>query len=258
MSRDGKLLLETAGLTVHYGGTVANEDVSISVHAGEIVGLIGPNGAGKTTFIDAITGFTQSSGTVLLDSHPLHHMPPHARRARGLARTWQAGELFADLTVEENLTVAVRRLGLRSFMSDLFGRRHPQIDSVRKVMELLTLSEDAQRLPAELPLGRQRLVGVGRALVGDSRMVLLDEPAAGLDTNESAVFSDDVRRIAKSGIGVLLIDHDMSLVLNVCDYIYVLDFGHVIADGTPGEVQADKSVVAAYLGTAEHEAMAEE
>ena len=242
-------LLRTDSLSVRYGGVTANDSIDLTVHAGEVVGLIGPNGAGKTTFVDAVTGFTASTGEVHLSGKPLRGGPHHRRRA-GLGRTWQAGELFDDVTVADNIAVAARTVGLRTLFADLTGRSARSRPEEAEALALLGLLDDAHRRPSELSLGRQKLVGVARALVGDTRVVLLDEPAAGLDTLESRRLGHDVRRVAASGRGVLLIDHDMSLVMDFCDRIYVMDFGVLIASGTPQEVREDPRVVAAYLGGA--------
>lgn len=244
----GEMLLRTTGVTVRYGGVTANKDVDIAVAEGEIVGLIGPNGAGKTTFVDAVTGFTRARGSVRLGDRELGRSAPHRRRRAGMSRTWQAGELFTDLTVEQNLAVAVQPVGLRAMIRDVFTGSPPPEGVLEQALDLVGLRDVADRRPDELTLGRQKLVGVARALVGGSKVVLLDEPAAGLDTHESREFGTELRRIADTGIGVLLIDHDMSLVLDVCDRVYVLDFGKVIAHGTPTEIRDDAAVIAAYLG----------
>ncbi|MDL9938375.1 ABC transporter ATP-binding protein [Gordonia sp. ABSL1-1] len=244
-------LLETTDLTVRYGGVTANSDVSITVGAGEIVGLIGPNGAGKTTFVDAVTGFTRAHGSVSVGGVGLSKASPHRRRRAGMARTWQAGELFTDLTVEQNLAVAVQPVGLRAMFRDIVNGSRPPAETINAALQLVGLAEVADQRPGALTLGQQKLVGVARALVGGTRLLLLDEPAAGLDTHESREFGAELRRIANSGIGILLIDHDMSLVLDVCDRVYVLDFGRIIAAGTPAQIQDDPAVVAAYLGSPE-------
>ncbi|MDH3025456.1 ABC transporter ATP-binding protein [Gordonia alkanivorans] len=244
-------LLQTGGLSVRYGGVSANTDVDITVGSGEIVGLIGPNGAGKTTFVDAVTGFTKATGTVSLAGERLEKASPHRRRRAGMARTWQAGELFTDLTVSQNLAVAVQPVGLRAMVSDVLNGSRPPAETIDHALDLVGLRDAADQRPGELTLGQQKLVGVARALVGGTRLVLLDEPAAGLDTHESRDFGAELRRIAATGIGILLIDHDMSLVLDVCDRLYVLDLGKVIASGTPAAIQDDPAVISAYLGSPE-------
>ncbi len=240
-------LLETRGLSVRYGGVSANDAVDLEVRAGEVVGLIGPNGAGKTTFVDAVTGFARASGEVRLAGRRIDRLPAHRRRRAGLARTWQAGDLFEDLSVAENLAVTAQRGGVRGMVSDLF-RRTADRPPVDPVLGELGLGDHAGAWPASMSLGQQKLVGVARALAGGSRMLLLDEPAAGLDTAESLAFGAEVTAMAGRGLGVLLIDHDMNLVLGVCERIYVLDFGRVIACGDPDEIRRDPAVVTAYLG----------
>jgi branched-chain amino acid transport system ATP-binding protein len=243
--------LRTVGLTVRYGGLVANSDVSIAVEPGTVVGLIGPNGAGKTTFLDAVTGFTDAEGEVLLDGERIDALPAHRRRAAGISRTWQSGELFGNLSAAENLLVAIRPGGWRTLVHDLFGRRHDAearaaVDALLAAVGLDGVADVPTR---DLTLGQQKLVGVARALAGGARVLLLDEPAAGLDSVESQAFAGRVRAIADAGPGVLLIDHDMSLVLGVCDVVHVLEFGKLIFSGTPAEARTDPTVVAAYLGT---------
>lgn len=242
--------LRAVGLTVRYGGNVANADVDLDVRPGEIVGLIGPNGAGKTTFVDAVTGFTESEGTVTLDGQRIDQLRPHQRRRRGLSRTWQSGELFANLTVYQNVVVATRPGGLRSVWRDLFLPRSKAHDpAVERALHLVGLDGFDDRIARDLTLGQQKLVGVARALVGTCKLLLLDEPAAGLDSSESLEFAGRMRTIVRDqGSGVLLIDHDMSLVLGVCDRVYVLEFGKLIFTGTPDEARTDPAVVAAYLG----------
>lgn len=246
MSEQG---LHTRDLTVRYGGLVANDSVTIDVAPGEVVGLIGPNGAGKTTFVDAVTGFTACEGEIHLDGARIDALAPHQRRRAGLSRTWQSGELFGNLAVAENLLVAARTGGWRTLVRDVFvPRRATADDVVTRALEVVGLRDVADTLARDLSLGQQKLVGVARALAGGAEVLLLDEPAAGLDSLESRAFARRIRSIADSGPGVLLIDHDMSLVLGVCDRVTVLEFGRQIFTGTPAEARTDPTVVAAYLG----------
>jgi branched-chain amino acid transport system ATP-binding protein len=240
--------LRTTDLLVRYGGLLANDRVTLRVTPGEIVGLIGPNGAGKTTFVDAVTGFTPAEGEVRLGGTRLAGLPAHQRRRRGLSRTWQAGELFGNLTVAQNIEVAVAPGGFGAILRDLFVPRGSLASTVSGALSAVGLAGIEGTVTRDLSLGQQKLVGVARALAGSCEVVLLDEPAAGLDSQESLEFAARVRGIADSGPGVLLIDHDMSLVLGVCDRVYVMEFGKVIFTGTPAQARVDPRVIAAYLG----------
>ena len=241
-------VLATTGLSVRFGGVHAVEDVDLAVEEGELVGLIGPNGAGKTTFIDAITGFVRYTGTIGLDGRDLAGLPPHARARRGLARTWQSTELFDDLTVRENLEVGAERPSFLALAAEVVGRGIPTGESPDEALQLLGLGGITDAMPAELTQGQRKLVGVARAIAMRPRLLCLDEPAAGLDTRESEALGQRLRQIADTGTTTLLIDHDMGLVLNICDRIVVLEFGKVIAAGPPDEVRRDARVVKAYLG----------
>nr|BFE55589.1 branched-chain amino acid ABC transporter permease/ATP-binding protein [Dactylosporangium thailandense] len=246
----GDVILSARDITVRYGGVVAVSDVQVDVRAGEIVGLIGPNGAGKTSLVDALTGFTRSSGEVALAGERLDGRPAHERARRGLVRTWQAGELFEDLTVADNVRVAQETgneaLGM---LRDTLRPTSPPAAEVDQALALMSLTDVADRRPSELPLGRQKAVGMARALAMRPQVLLLDEPAAGLDSEESRVFGDQLRRIAATGMACLLIDHDMHLVMSVCDRVYVIEFGKQIAHGTPDEVRNDPRVLESYLGS---------
>jgi ABC-type branched-subunit amino acid transport system ATPase component len=225
--------LRVAGLSVRFGGVHALSEVSLEVRAGELVGLIGPNGAGKTTLVDAVSGFVNYTGRVELSGGDLGGLPPHERARRGLARTWQTTELFDDLDVRENLAVA---------------SRNGAADSVGEALALVGMDWAAEAMPTQLSSGQRKLVGVARALAAKPAVLCLDEPAAGLDTAESQELGACLRRLADAGQSMLLIEHDMGLVLGICDRVVVLEFGKVIADGPPETVRADPRVIAAYLG----------
>jgi branched-chain amino acid transport system ATP-binding protein len=242
-------VLEASKISVNFGSVRALVDVDLEVPPGKLVGLIGPNGAGKTTFIDAVTGFVPATGTVVLGGRDISAEPPHVRSHLGLARTWQTLELFDDLSVQENCVVASRRPSTRGTLAQIvLGRRQPTQAAVDEAIRILELEEVAGRMPSELPQGKRKLVGVARALAGQSKLILLDEPASGLDTNESLDLGRRLRRVVDEGVAMLLVDHDMALVLNVCDYVYVIDFGRVLAHGAPAEVRSNEKVLAAYLG----------
>lgn len=236
-------------VTVRYGGVTAVSDVSIEVPPGTIVGLIGPNGAGKTSFVDALTGFAPCEGSVRLDGRSIERLRPHQRRAAGLSRTWQAGELFATLTVAENVLVSAHPPRFSTLWSDVFGRRGDRLEIVREILDLVGLVGKESVPVGSLTLGQQKLVGVARALAGGCSTLLLDEPAAGLDSSESLEFAQRSRAIVETGPGALLIDHDVDLMLRVCDVVHVLEFGKQIFSGSPAETRSDPKVVAAYLGS---------
>ena len=249
-ARDAReLLLRTIDLSVTYGGVKAVADASVDVRRGEMVGLIGPNGAGKTSFMDGLTGFTRTTGRIEFLGLDLAHLPPHQRVRRGLSRTWQSVELFNDLTVRENLSVASEWASVRSFLADVVHpARNSDQSGVDFSMRLMGLTASAHASPTDLSLGHQKLVGVARGLCSRPRVLLLDEPAAGLDTNESLELGGKLRDIASDGTAILLIDHDMGLVLDTCDYVYVLEFGRIIFEGTPDEIRRSDVVIRAYLG----------
>ncbi len=233
----GEVVLATKNVRVQYGGVIAVDDVSLEVRQGTIVGLIGPNGAGKTTLLDAISGFAASTGTVTVCGSDLSGVPPHRRVRAALGRTFQHTELYEDLSVTENIVVGA---------AAAHGRAPKSVEETLGLLDLLDL---ADRPVAELSQGRRQLVSIARALIGNPSVLLLDEPAGGLDSHESQWLGLRLRRIRESGVTILLIDHDMHLVLNLCDSIYVLNFGKIIAEGTPTAIRADRAVAAAYLGS---------
>jgi ABC-type branched-subunit amino acid transport system ATPase component/ABC-type branched-subunit amino acid transport system permease subunit len=229
-------LLEVRNLTVRYGGVVAVDDVTFSVEEGQIVGLIGPNGAGKTTTIDALCGFHDYQGGVALSGREVAGYSPHRRAALGLARTFQLAGVSDDLTVEENVQVGQHR-----------ATAHDP-GALTRILDELGLVEMRDLQVSMLSQGQRQLVSVARALAGGPRLLLLDEPAAGLDSTESLWLADRLRAVRDTGVTILLVDHDMSLVLNLCDTIDVLDFGALIATGTPEQIRANELVSTAYLG----------
>ena len=243
-------VLKATGISVRFGGLHAVDEVDLEVGEGQLVGLIGPNGAGKTTFIDAISGFVRSDGTVELDGADLTRLPPHARARRGLARTWQSIELFDDLSIGENLLVASHRPPTWKTVLETVSVPGDASAEVAPALRLLGLDEVADRMPTELSQGQRKLAGIARALVAKPRVVCLDEPAAGLDTVESEALGARLRALADDGQAMLLVDHDMGLVLGICDEVVVLEFGHVIARGAPDVVRNDPQVIGAYLGSA--------
>ena len=243
-------LLEVHDITVKHGGLVALDEVSLTADAGANVGLIGPNGAGKTTFIDTLTGFTPAHrGRVSFAGTDITSASPHARSRAGLVRTFQSLELFDDLSVRDNLLVAAHTPTLWSTLTDALWPKSHDSSETRRVLELLDLGDVADRLPTELSNGQRHIVALGRAIVSSPQLVLLDEPAAGLDPSETAALAELLRRLPAAGTTVLVVDHDMALIMGVCDTVHVLDFGRLVASGTPAEIRRDPTVIAAYLGT---------
>ena len=246
-------------LTVTFGGVTAVADVSFDVQPGEVVGLIGPNGAGKTTTIDALTGFIPSAkGRVLLGAQDISRWSAHRRVRGGLTRSFQSEELFDDLTVEDNLRVASEPRDRRAYVTNLVwpGRAPLAPEAVRVADEFGILGTMSERV-GDLSHGERRLLGTARAAVTAPSVLLLDEPGAGLGEVETRELVQLVRGLADDGgAAVLLVEHNMTFVMSVCDRIIVLDFGHKIAEGTPAEVRADERVVAAYLGAVEEDGAA--
>jgi branched-chain amino acid transport system ATP-binding protein len=247
----GEALLTAEHVTVKFGGNRALADVDLDVREGEITGLIGPNGAGKTTLFNAITGLlTPTAGRIVFDGRDVSRLDTHKRARLGIARTFQRLELFTDLSVRDNLRVAGE---IRNTWSG-FGRGARRVNvahETERVLELIGLAAVADAAVSTIPTGTARVVELGRALMIQPRVLLLDEPASGQTDDETRAFEVLLRRLVREGgLTILLVEHDMALVMEVCDRIHVLDFGQVIAVGPPDAVRADPLVRDAYLGTA--------
>ncbi|HEX3705621.1 MAG TPA: ABC transporter ATP-binding protein [Mycobacteriales bacterium] len=246
-------LLGASGISVRFGGLQALDTVDLQVQPDRITGLIGPNGAGKTTMFNVLTGLVApAQGQVVLDGTEITGWAPHRRARAGIARTFQRLELFSRMTVEQNL-LAAWETGHRG--GGLGRGKHECRRRVADVSEMLGLGPLAERLAGQLPTGQGRLVELGRALCTDPRVLLLDEPGSGLDAAETERLCEILERLTHDGgadrLAILLVEHDMPLVMRVCDVITVLDFGKGIANGTPEQIRANPIVQAAYLGDAD-------
>jgi ABC-type branched-subunit amino acid transport system ATPase component len=247
---EGSPLLTTTDLSVRYGGVVALDQVSLAVRRGDIVGLIGPNGAGKTTLVDALTGFASYTGSVQFGGTRMDGRRAHLRAGYGMSRTFQSGVVFDDLTVTENMLVGERHsagkaAALWATVTGRGTRLRPETDGL---IDSLDLGPVLNTRVSDLSQGYRKLVSVAQALACRPQLVLLDEPAAGLDAYESQWLGERLKAVRDSGVTILLVDHDMELVMGVCDELIVLDFGKVIAVGEPAKIRNDDRVVAAYLG----------
>jgi ABC-type branched-subunit amino acid transport system ATPase component len=247
--------LVVSGVVVRYGGLVAVDGVNLTAPPGRVTGLIGPNGAGKTTTFNACSGLVRpSAGSVTLFGHDVTRASAPARAQRGLGRTFQRMELFDSLPVRENVALG-REAGLagRNPLRHLIGRpgdRGSAQEAARDAVALCGLEDLATRRVGSLSTGQRRLVELARTVAGNFRILLLDEPSSGLDHKETKRFGEILQRIvADTGAGILLVEHDMALVMEVCQYLYVIDFGRPIFEGTPAEVAASDVVRSAYLGT---------
>jgi branched-chain amino acid transport system ATP-binding protein len=241
--------LEVDGIVVRFGGNVAVDDVSLSAEPGRVTGLIGPNGAGKTTLFNVITGLlSPNSGRIKLDGRDITRQPPYKRARRGIARTFQRLELFSVMSVREmreNIAVAVET---RRGWAHERGRGNTAT-ACESVIDRIGLRDCADERVDSLPTGQARLVELGRALACKPNVLLLDEPASGQTESETERFAELLRELAGEGMTVVLVEHDVQLVMAVCDQICVLDFGRIIATGTPAEIRTNEAVLAAYLGT---------
>ncbi len=245
--------LRIDGVTVRFGGTTALSDLSVEVRPGEVVGLIGPNGAGKTTAIDVVTGFVRpAGGRIFLDGVRIDAWSSKRRAQAGLARSFQSLELFDDLTVLENIQAASDSRDLFGYLTNLgWSGRNRLTPQAKKSVSEFGLESSLTATARELSYAERRILAVARAVAGGHSILLLDEPAAGLSEVAANGLSDSIRRLAQdSGVGVLLIEHNVDMVLRTCDRIYALDFGQVIGHGTPGEIRSNQAVIESYLGTA--------
>jgi branched-chain amino acid transport system ATP-binding protein len=238
-------VLEARNLNVRFGELHAVRDVSLAVERGEIVGLIGPNGAGKTTTVNAVSGVQRCTGTVVLDGIDVSKAPPDRRARLGMSRTFQRLEVFGSMTAYDNIRTAAE-IAAR-------GRRQPvrsALAAADRVVELVGLRDQADRRADALPTGQARLVELGRVLATGPEVVLLDEPASGLDDVETERLARVLDALRADGMAVLLVEHDIDLVMGLCSRVCVLNLGAVIASGTPADVRADAAVQEAYLGAA--------
>jgi len=237
-------LLEVREATVRFGGHIAVREVDLDVEAGEITGLIGPNGAGKTTLFNVITGLQETvGGRVLLEGRDLTQTKAHVRARAGIARTFQRLEVFGSLTARENVLTAaeIRRSWSR-------GRHGNPVAETEALLDRVGIRGVADERVDAMPTGLARLVELARALATQPKVLLLDEPASGLDDAESESFADLLLELASEGMAILLVEHDVQLVMKVCARIHVLDFGAILAVGSPEEIQANQAVLDAYLG----------
>ena len=251
-------LLSVTDVTVRFGGVTALDKVSLNLNRGEILGLIGPNGAGKTTLFNCISGVLEpNEGRIRFDGKTLRSLKPHQRAQRGIARTFQNLQLWPTMTVLENVEVPIDALGKRNLLSDALGLPYSvhaekaARERARAILHVLGLLAHEDTLVGDLPVGIQRPVELARALAMRPRLLLLDEPAAGLDGAETVRLAELLTVIRERFmVSMLLVDHDMSLVMRACHYIYVMDFGKLLARGRPEEIRRDPKVIAAYLGEA--------
>jgi branched-chain amino acid transport system ATP-binding protein len=249
-------LLQVESASISFGGVTALSDVSLDLYRGEILGLIGPNGAGKTTMFNCITGVLPSyRGQILFDGQDLRHLKPHARARLKIARTFQNLELFDELSALDNLLVPLDAFSPRGVIGDLlrlpmtgFEERKAQ-EKARSILHFMNLGAYADTPAGDLPVGLQRRLEIGRALCVEPRLLLLDEPGAGLDARETAELSQLLASVrARFKVSMLIVDHDMALIMRICNRIYVLDYGEIIAEGKPEEIRDDPNVARAYLG----------
>jgi len=257
------MVLEIKKISKNFGGIKALTDVSFSVKEGEILGLIGPNGAGKTTMFNMITAmYPPSSGEISFVGNPLSNLKPHQITEKGICRTFQNIRLFSDLTVRENVMVGNHCRLKTNVLQSVFRTKVQKAEEAKvletsdEILEVVGLADDKDTIAKNLSYGAQRRLEIARALASRPKLVLLDEPAAGMNEKETNDLFDLIKKIQKLNITVLLIEHDMPLVMRICDRIIVLNFGEKIAEGTPSSIQNNKEVIEAYLGVEEEDELA--
>ena len=237
--------LEVKGITKVFGGLVAVDNVTFHVDRGEIVSIIGPNGAGKTTVFNMLTGVYEiDQGEIIFDGKPIHNHTPQEIVKAGISRTFQNIRLFPNLRVIENVLVGTHIHTKYNFFSSLF--RTPRFQE--EILESIGLGDQVNNYARNLPYGDQRKIEIARAIATDARIILLDEPAAGMNPQESEELLRFIRELRDKGYTIILIEHDMSVVMNISDRIYVIDHGKQIAEGLPAEIASNEQVIEAYLG----------
>jgi branched-chain amino acid transport system ATP-binding protein len=248
-------ILEVKGLTKHFGGLTAVHNVSFSVDEGEIVAIIGPNGAGKTTLFNLISGLLSADhGKIFLKVKPIQDLRAHERCKMGIGRTFQTPRVFGEMTVLDNFLIGAHPLTRSEVI--VAGLRFPSVkreetqitEKARGLLKWLSMDSIESKIVKNLPFGNERFLEIGRALMADPTLLLLDEPGGGLNTFEIEQLKEKLREIRKKGVTILLIEHDMELVMGIAERIIVLNFGTKIAEGTPEEIKTNKDVIMSYLG----------
>lgn len=246
------MLLSTKGLTRRFGGLVAVNEVTIEVRPGELLGVIGPNGSGKTTLFNMLTGFlAPSSGEIVLEGERIEGSSPEQLVRKGVARTFQAVRFHKESTVRETVWAAQSvHLSVADLFLPMSAKRHSKLrEEVDRILEMTWLTAHADRLARELPFGLVRQLEIARALATRPKILLMDEPASGMNPSETSQLTQDIRRLNESGLTIVLVEHDIEMVMSLCHRIIVLNFGKVIACGTPEEVRREPEVIKAYLGS---------